>query len=395
MAIGAISAHAQQMKAYPMSPIKDGRVEALMDKRMLDCDDIYYNALSLIPRFHRAGNTDTVDAVLSYWTRYCGLNEANVAYILLSDISAGRFSERLVDPKSKTAGGRTAAEEYYRQNIISFLTEYCRMFSSGKEYVNYYREAGMGYYAFIQEMAVALKKNNLSPAERFLVDFYADPDISRFARLRDSSLNGTVIQAAYGKQQAFGGLYMGIGSGMWHPMGKLSLVGNQPIASVHMGGRGNRFYVDANIQFRFLSAADSFLTVYQGALISSKHHFGIFAGADAGYALLKGRTHELDVQGGFGYDGLEVVANTAGKNQTDNSKTLGSLNLGGGLGYRVYLTHKQEGDNTRHSFFQLLVRYNAVSYRNPGGTDFTGNAITFGIIYGGYFNAVHKYYDPK
>lgn len=390
-----------QRGGYFVPAIKDSRVEALMDKRMLGCEDIYYNSLTLIPQLYRSGQTDTLDAVVSYWGRYCGLNEANVAFMLLNSIKKGTFEEALLDPHNNKAGGRSMAGEHYQDNIISFLTEYCRMFSAVEVpgyYVNYYREAGEQYKSFIKELAVSLMKNELSPAEKFLVEFYADPDVSRFKRLTDTFYNGTTLQRAYSKQTSFGGLYMGIGSGVWHPTGKLAFIGDHPTISFHTGGRGERFYVDCNVQVRFLNSPNTFQTIYQGSLVNSRHHVGIFLGGDAGYALLKGKIHELDVQGGIGYDGLEVVAGTSNNNNSnnnDNSKTLGSLNLGAGLGYRLYLTHHKDADNVRHSFVQLLARYNAVSYRNPGGTDFTGNAITFGIIYGGYYNGTRKYYEPK
>jgi hypothetical protein len=67
-------------------------LESLMTKQFLTCQDIAYNCMSLIPKFHRRGKDDSVRLVLSYWRNACGANVDNIRMEVLLDLDQNVFS---------------------------------------------------------------------------------------------------------------------------------------------------------------------------------------------------------------------------------------------------------------------------------------------------------------
>ncbi len=50
-------------------------IENLMTRRYLSCQDIGYNAQFLIPEFYKKDSKDTLNAIIDYWEKHCGLTE--------------------------------------------------------------------------------------------------------------------------------------------------------------------------------------------------------------------------------------------------------------------------------------------------------------------------------
>lgn len=385
------------VSAASFAQVRDAQVERIMTERVMSCDDIYYNSILLIPRLYRENKTDTAEAVLSYWNRNCGMNEASVAFSILYAIKNGNFREEILNVyHDPGAGSRTAAQEYYKKNIISYLTENYNFYEKQNypaKYPHYYFEAYVEYSNFIRWMAGSLiDKPGLTQVEKFLVDYYSAPDPNKLYKLYDSVYNGTVIQQAFKDDRKYGGLTMGLTVGTWIPQGKLDVLGSHLYWGFNIGGCTNRLMYEVALHLRAGSSANYYTVKKDDSIYNTNYYLSYYLGADFGYALTRSRVMELAVLGGIGFDGIDVVENTS-STSTSNGASIYSLNLNAGLGYKIFLSHRKNINGEKHSYLNLQAKYNFVGYNNRGGTDLTGNAITVGLTYGGLFKFYHKYYE--
>lgn len=97
-------------------------------------------------------------------------------------------------------------------------------------------------------------------------------------------------------------------------------------------------------------------------------HVGLLAGID----LLRSEANSLFLATGLGYDGIDPFSQS--DRDAGLEKILHSYNLNASLVYQRRLENR--------NLVTLLIRYNVVNYRNSGGTDLSGNVITFGLGYG-------------
>ncbi len=376
--------------------IKDPQVEAMMTHRILTCDDIYYNSITLIPQLYRAKKADTADAVNEYWQKNCGMTEASVAFAILHAIEKRTFWEGLNNVyKSPGRGSKPVQEEYYKSNIIGYLNSNYDFFNIQYEpwqYKTFYYSAYVEYSNFIRSMAGSLlDMKGLSPVEHFLVDYYADPSPFKLTRLTDSVYNGTLIQQAYKKGREFGGFSYGMSVGQWHPLGNLSILGDHVTTGCFIGGRSKGFWFNIPVGLSFGNSPNYYYTKNGDSVYNTNHFFGYLIGLDFGQALYRTRRTELAVIAGMAYEGAEVlyIQDETG-NKKDILKNINTLNLNGGLEYKLYLRHVRKTDKYLDSYLALQARYNLVNYKNTGGTDLSGNTVTFSLIWGGYSRSYQK-----
>jgi hypothetical protein len=70
----------------------------------------------------------------------------------------------------------------------------------------------------------------------------------------------------------------------------------------------------------------------------------------------------------------------------NDSKSLGSLNLNLGLGYRIY--------SKRMNFVGLQAKYNFVDFNNENGTSLKGNYMSLVLTYN-FFGNINKHNSLK
>lgn len=383
--------------------IQPTAVENMMYRRVLNCTDIEYNALCMIPRLYKEGKMDTLDAVITYSAENCGMYEYLVTLNILRSIKNGTFKEEisnLYDPK----GGEHAVDSaYYAKNILSYLQSYkerADIHRDSKRYFPYTIAAICDYYDFLKSLAVSLEsKQGMTPVESFLVNYYTNPDTAMLRRLVGPEYTGTTLQNAYKGYGKAGGVNLGLTAGFWMPMGKLSAMGNHPSLGLVAGGRGKNFMCDVDFNVRFVNSPQEHTTVKNDTLRYGKDFIGYYVGLDMGYSLLKTKKTELAVLGGIAVDAIDIWKNPNNtgnnNNNSNNDRTLFSLNLNAGLGYKVYIHNRVSKIMQNRSYIDFQVKYNYVNYKNAGGSEVTGNAVTFGIVYGSYKKPIHHYYDAK
>ena len=377
-------------------------VEQMMTKRAITCQDVEFNAVSMIPRLYNEGKWDTLDAVLDYTGRYCGTYEFMVTLEMLRSIKNNSFKEEITDLYGvKNPPVRQERASFYRKNILAYLHSYREgvdILYNAPNYFNYTVKAYNDYYAFIHNLAASLvSKPGLSPVEQFLVRYYTAPDTLMFAELADTIYKGTQIYAAYSAQTDNGGLTYALTAGMWSPQGHMAVLGNHPYVGMQAGSKSHNYFFDLEAQFRFINSTQSHTILFDDTLHDSKRYFAMFLGGDIGYSFVHTKHSELEMLIGFAYDFVDLWPNPNydKSNTSYPDKTVGTLNFNAGMQYKLYLKHAANSNIETRSYIGLQARYNFMNYQNTGGTDLRGSALTVGVIWGGILKPVHHYYSNE
>lgn len=200
------------------------------------------------------------------------------------------------------------------------------------------------------------------------------------------------------------GFQLALETGVFAPQGNLSVLGSHTCLGGSVGWRFNRFMLDLSLIARLTNntprnyTVDFNDTLYQ----TNSYSGGGYWGLGLEYELFKKGKHEWDILAGAGVDFFECKF--IGGADTTNTIVFNSVNLNFGLGYRLFLRHIRKAvypyayyprhsnrriitDMTcaeRYSYLAFQVKYNVLNFANPGGSDFSGNAITVGVVYGLY-----------
>lgn len=164
-------------------------------------------------------------------------------------------------------------------------------------------------------------------------------------------------------------------AGAWYPFDNLNLVGTHPVIGGKLGIKYRRLILDLSVNIKFGNSANHYQVFKDDSLYDTRVFLGVFLGIDAGFEVLKHKKHEIDLIGGFGYEGFDALRDVHSKVSSDKvSVTLRSLNLNLGLGYRFYISST--------TYIGLQGRYNFLNFLNHKGTNLSGNAMEFYILIG-------------
>jgi len=347
----------------------DANIERLMTKRVLNCVDITLNSSQLIPDFYYENKMDSLVIVLNYWERKCGLCEPIMRIKILLSIYDDNFNENIYD-------------ENVIDYILAYNTEIYYSPWSENAYLNYVDES---FNAFTHILASDLLKNNEEENLPTLFQkYYLQDNYPIFKELKSDLYNDTYLkryyQNALAKTLDLGESNLGIITGYWIPTGKNKLLGNHPLLGFQVGLIRFRYMYNLTFAFRFLESKEKYQIRYKGDLIETSHFLSGYIGIDAGRELYRSLRHKMDLLGGIAFDGFDTIKSSKEK----KGKSINSLNLNLGIGYKFYLADygvKNIG---------IQIRYNFVNYKNANGTDLSGNTISLRLIYGFTGNR-HKY----
>ena len=345
-------------------------VESLMTRRYLSCPDIYQNIQHLIPEFYKKGSIDTLNAILNYWSENCGTSEKLTRCKILLAIDQGNLRENTYDT-----------------NILNYLIGYKNGNSINYGYGSLNNYNNWNYRnlqpdtldKFTVQLAKSLlERNQLNPIETFFLRIYSNDFENTFAMIRNEAFNGTVLQELYYNEvhKIENGI-TGHGDyilGAWIPQDNLKLIGSHLFLGLRGGFKYKRLMTDATIGFRFGKSANIYQVHVNDSIWDTDHFFGGYIGLDLGFELIKFKTCEFDLIGGIAFDGFDALQIEETKINTDISKSINSLNLNVGLGYKHFFNS--------WNYIGIDFKYNFINYKNPRGTDLSGNAFTINLIYG-------------
>lgn len=350
-------------------------IESLMSRRYLSCQDIRYNAQFLIPEFYEKDSKDTLDAIIDYWEKHCGLSEEIIRCKILFAIDNREFDENIYD-----------------STILNYLISYKNSSSAlynnnGKMYIHYnwyyYNNQSDTLIIFTVRLAKELLvRDDLEPIERFFLKMYSNDFEGTFTMLQTEDFKGTKIQELYfneikrNKRQVIGhGDFL---LGAWIPQDNLETVGSHPFIGFRGGFRYKRLIADATLGIKFGKSPNVYQVYENDSIWDTDHFLGGYIGFDLGFEMFRIKNSSFDLIGGVAFDGFDVLKVDDPNSNTDISKSINALNINIGLGYKYNIN--------QWNYIGVDFKYNIVDYENKMGTDLSGNALTINLIYGFYGN---------
>lgn len=388
---------------YLAAQSQDAQLKKMMTKRALSQSDVALNIASLVPTLYKENKIDTIKQLIGYYERNYGSGYIVSPLKFLLEIKDREFKEEMKPPPFSAA--EVSDSSFYAENILGTLYSFKELCSNMVEpgfYQEDVREQYIPYLSFIGTQAQLLKATpNLKPEEFFLLTYFAHPVDSCMNLLEDVKYNGTRVQRAWlhyrrQKEVVKGGSF-GLVTGVWVPTGNLSLLGPHPYFGGVFGVRRPKFSVEINLNFRFLKSPNYYNVVAEQNLYKTNHYFGGYFGIDGMYQLIKKKKNGLELLGGVAFDGMDALK-TNSKDEDAISKSINSLNLNMGVGYRLYIRQRnrvvrqwgQYKVENWTSYLAIQAKYNVINYKNAGGTPLNGDGITIGVIYGIYSRSENK-----
>jgi len=353
--------------------------EKPVTKHPVDSSDLCRFA-EQVPRLYREGKIDSVRMILNYQEGKCLPLRARI----LLAIDAGTFRESVYDEEIINSLlyhklRMTALRDTVRHAWRSYWYPSIQRFEPFLDFYPEYNE----YDFFVTSLAQSLliRQRYKNELERLFCEFYSGEVDSMFIKLPSRHYHGTRLQT-YFLQYANVLLsefnsHLAFFGAAWMPQGKNKVLGNHPVVGGLLGGKKNKFLFGLAFELRFLKTSEPYAVRQADRLVYTRHYLGTYLGIEGGRELARTNRHEIDLISGVGWDWF---AARAGENRQDG-KSINSLNLNLGLGYRYYL--KKYG--LKYIGFEL--RHNWLNYATGGGTDLSGNALTLRVIYGIFGNS--------
>jgi hypothetical protein len=334
-----------------------------------DCSEIQYASMQLIPLYYQDGLFDSASMILNYWEKHCGRDETIYRTKMLWAIDSGTFTDSLPG-----------------EELIGYLDEYQWFASdtSGNSLELYYYympefELLRWYKSFTDTIARrAIHYPDLSPTERFLLNFYIHPHDSTYRILEDDTYKGSRISTLY-NQPADGeiqklSVHYGFSGGIWIPDDKLATLGVHPSIGGFAGFGTRKMNYNLGLAFRVGKSPNEIKTVYLNSVYSTDEFTGINISLETARHILDWRRHQFDILSGLSLELIDVLTITSTNDDGEevvDTRTLKSPSLHLGACYRYY--------TNKNHYLSVSGKYHFLDIRNKGGTNLRGNALSFTI----------------
>jgi hypothetical protein len=345
-----------------------------------NCENVAFNSSRLIDRYFVKRNYDSISVVCNRWEDFCGTTEPLFRLKVLQQIQNKVFSEEWM------------SNELLMNFVFLYLDrlDYSKEPNAKQIYERY--KISFGYISLNSAFddltfvwANSLLENpDLKPIERAFCLLYANqPDVF-WQMLKDQKISGTKLQDVYNEQtlktEKMLEANFGLLTGIMLPFGNLAdVVGVKPEFGIQFGVKKNKVQYDMTILLRTGKAKQEYMVIYQGEPRTTTDYLGGYLGLDVAYELWKKKRREFDFLAGIAYDGFDAVEGDT--NNNIKGKSINSLNLNLGLGYRFY--------GKKLNYWGIQAKYNLVNYNNRGGTDISGNYVSL-ILTANLFGNIQK-----
>ena len=346
-------------------------VESLMTRRQLSCDDVLYNVSCLIPEFYGKRNKDTLQAIIEYWEDKCGISEELVRCKILLSIDDGSFTESLYD------NDILRMLRIYHSNTIRGKNMYYYDTNQNRDNLNKFT---------VNLSKILLEAKELSNVEIFFLRIYAnDFDKTLFQTLEYKKFDGTRIKELYLQEKKSGYFHNDWMLGVWIPQGNLDILGVHPFFGYRLGTKYSKSTVDIALGIKFANSPNTYQVYKEDIIWNTKYFLGWYVGIDAGYELFRLWNNSIALIGGIAWDGFDSLneKKECCKNET-MSKTIHSLNLNIGLGYKFHFNNQR--------YIGIDFKYNFVNYKNPNGSNLDGYTYTVNLIIGNVFSGSYYHF---
>lgn len=341
-------------------------------KPVITCFDITYNAFSLVPDYYHRGDLDSLLGFVNYWEKRCGKSEYSVRTRTLLEIERRVFNGQDID-------------DQFFQQLTSFADYLSWKNNIDTTNLNPYRiyhdtfddpSLVLSFDTFTSLWArdLLIKNYDICSDTRAVLELYSEHPDAYFGMLKEGCPNSQlsrIYRMQLSNYRNLPDFDWGFIAEYWMPQGNASLLGNQPGLGMYGGLQTGKWLFDLTLLFRFTEAENNYTVIEDGLAYDTDHFFGGYIGADIGYQLVKSKKSRLYALSGIAFDGFDTLP---GDDDEDPSKSINSLNLNVGLGYRHFLSE--------NFYIGLEARQNFVNYNNRGGTDLSGNTQSIRLLFG-------------
>lgn len=348
--------------AYCYSAAEAQSIQDQMTKARPSCNDVFTNAMDVLPRLYRDRLFDSMYLAIGIWKDACPeASEIKICYFLLA-MEQGTFNLAQLD-----------------SNSIDILKSYSTDLDFNQRYPGgYMQKQKTTFYHFSSTWAkLLLNDKKLDNNEQFVCKVLTGEIKNPETEIRKNSLQYPELMALLKKQEDIQRNQLratyGISTGMWIPTGNLALLGVHPSVGGQFGIRGLHQEFDLTLQFRFLKSKETYTVKRNDLYYDRDAYFGGYIGLDYSYYFFTQSKFEAGFAGGLAYDGFDI---TSSQNDYEYLKPLsiGSFNANGGIRMNFYLS--------RDLYIGLQGKYSWLNYANPGGTNLNGDAVTIDLILG-------------
>jgi|GEM_PF-1406185 len=340
------------------------------------CPEVTYIVYGTIPRLFYADQPDSLLDLIAYWDYRCGPAEAIDRIRILGAIWDGAFTEQMYgaeiideliwynDPKRQKDPGKKFHPDIASGGVASEVD-----FVTGRD----------TYDAFTADLADQLLPHTPEGSpERFFCLFYSGSTEAAFAMLESDALEHTDLDYYYRRElqlldeQALTPT-VALTGGYWRPEGALARVGNKGTIGFLASVRGENWLLRIACDLRPGRATYPYL-VNNGEIEEqwSDRFASLYAGLELGRTVLRIGNFDLDLFGGFGYDGVKPFL--------EEDLWLATYNANLGAGARVFFGHYQSW------YLGVDGRREWLGDRNKGGTNLSGEAWSVRLAVGFAFN---------
>jgi hypothetical protein len=355
-------------KAFSQSDL-----DKLMVERIPNYYEIQYNCKKLIQKYYKENKADSVLIILNYWETNSGVSESLIRTKILWAILNNNFNEAI-----------------YNEKIIDYVTEYASslIYILDTANLNNAKPMRVNMRNFdkltLNIASSLLNKLDTNSLEYLFCKLYTGSEKYFFSKLRSNSYNNTKLKAYYLKEVNYHlnqkDLHWNMTTGIWIPTGKAKILGNHPTIGMGFGMRYKKMIYSAVLNFILRDTPHEYTFMLNDSIHKTNYFFGLLFGLQVERDLIRSNNSAFRILGGIAYDGFDAMETNTQDQRTDNddSKSIDSFNVNLGLGYNYNFK--------AGTCLGLNAKYNFVNYKNPGGTNLSGNTIQINLVFGGFSN---------
>lgn len=336
------------------------------------CKNYHYNFERQAPRLYNEQQTDSILDVIEYIKTECGpaSNLEITRLLLLAD--RDQMVDSLIGRITVPQMLWYRAEQDYLIRRKNVATLYGWPEASDNTHEN--------FTSFHKELGQKITGNtDRSLSEYAFGLYYSGKFDSAFSYIQADEMRETALRDSYDeyvrriKDEFPTRGNAGFSFGGWIPRGDNKLIGNHPEIGLQFGGEGKRWRTDIILHYRFIDAKNNYEVDSLGTLVSTDDFSSWLIGVECGYKFFDKSVFSTDIFVGLGYDAILSIKKAG---DPEEHKIHDSFTASVGLRQRIFL------DRRRGLYIGGSVRYNLVDYDNSGGTDLSGNTMTFSVIFG-------------
>ncbi|MES2646721.1 MAG: hypothetical protein V4717_07610 [Bacteroidota bacterium] len=336
-------------------------LEQRLQQSRPSCREVFSNAMDLLPGLLTAGSYDSIAFVIEFIEKSCEKTSETFDLRVLMAIQSNKFSV----PDFYTAPSFFNLQYRANANLLQNDNPYIADPLQTK------------FYRFTKNWATdLLNSNNLDKDEVLICKVFTGEVKSPNAFIKQNKTDYpylfTLLEEAESIERNKPMAYISITGGFWVPTSKLKLVGAHPTVGLQFGYHHKANDFALTLQFKFIRSAHPYAVLRNTQLYDLTHFFGGYVGMDYTRLLYTGKTFEFGLMAGAGYDRFDIASGE--NNEHLKPFGIGSLNINTGIRLNYFYKTKK--------FIGIQGRYNVIDFKNEGGSNLSGDAITIDVLFG-------------